>query len=725
MAEPDIIEYPIQGKDGQWTFRKMKVMMDPSKKYDPKYVDQVAQDYIKNYPTTESDPNFTQPSYNKGSLKGTSGDITKFKETHPVLDVASKTVGYPFQQILDRQVNVGENQDRPGWARALTGVEDTAANAMDMLAIPAVARTGLQMLNPFGKPARALAGYSAGSYGVERGLDAVGVAPEISRGAGMVAGLGTGTIAAGESPRINNAVSSGFNAAEQVPINRSSAAGVIGGTAGILAARALGIPWYAGLGFGAGVGIKGPAFISGASRATGPWLSDSITGAFGNETTPTSIQNALGIAVGERPPAVAPLSDASRSNNAWQDYFRQSEAVPTNQGPRNYPSYPYEAEFVDPAERGNLIGNNSPVINPQQMRQLPPPEQPQLPAGRLPQLPAPSGEYGASYAGQPVVTPEANTDFTMPFRRGVAQGPYQMPAGEIKPVTEVKVTPESVEQAKNFTPEQPASQPSKAKPVEKPKAQVSGRSSNEADKAANKSQIADYAALRTGTTAQDVAEEFGISVSRAKQILVGLGGDKLQWTEKNGYVARPEFKADVIKRQGKNILDDPEMKTGSTKPDSSTIESGTATKRKELLALRKKTDQTPADARRIHELNTELGEYKKYDKQPVQASKQSDSKAGKETKPAEASQSSQKKEEPKNTKDTEYEIGHDELYRQAEAIGVTPTQLARKLIEQGYTVQRSKFGAGDYAKRGTSKPVLTKEQMTKLNKYLDEKTKKK
>jgi hypothetical protein len=185
---------------------------------------------------------------------------------------AAKIAGYPINSMVDRTAAAGERggSDIPGWRKALGGVEDSVANMFDVGALPAVIKGGVKGLWP---AIRAAAGYSAGSAVVEKGADALGAPPEVSRGAGMLAGIAGGTAA--QSPKVTSlpVLRSATTAVSNIQPKSMLKAGPIGvalGSLGFYGAEKLGLPyplrWGAGS-LAAGAGEAIPSALSGAYEA--------------------------------------------------------------------------------------------------------------------------------------------------------------------------------------------------------------------------------------------------------------------------------------------------------------------------------------------------------------------------------------------------------------------------------------------------------------------------
>lgn len=525
-------------------------------------------------------------------------------------------------------------------------------------------------------------------YGATRVAGALGATEGQSNLIGDIAGLGYGF-----SPKAQS-FTGGFLRGTTEPVDLR---GVYTGTpraAGGVAATMMGEPWWKGSTVGTGlhqVFARTGAGLRGGYAASqdSPWL---------------------GLPSFEKP-------QPTPWNSEFYNYPEQAQNNIQTQQEGQMPGYssPYnpQPQQMTGPQRGFTYGEQSrppitvdipPAIAGQQQRALPPP----------------SGEFGSSYGGQPIIPPEPNTGFTLPFQRGLERGPLQMPSYQpVKPINPESVNISQEQLAK--TAGQESSAPATTKPVTPPaKKQATPVTKEEAspariEKTVTPSQVGQFAALRTGTTAADVADEFGVSVERAEKLLVGLESNGRLQRSKDGFVGTKEYKDRVIKEIGKT---DPEMKTG--KNESKEVKPGEATKRKELLRLQQLEDPSPAEVRRMHQLNSELGEYDKYEKADKKEKSNATVQKSESSKAEESGSKSSESSKPKANEDKPV-IKHDELYEMAKSIGVTPTQLARKLISEGHDVEPSKFGAGDYAKKGTSKPVLTSEQIKKMHDLLDKK----
>lgn len=206
---------------------------------DPEVLDKYVEDYITKNPTG------TRYSEKRGSLKAA-------PESSPGMKLLETIAPYmPFGGAIDRVAAAGEQV--PGHQGIMGGLEDTAANAMDLMAIPGIAKSGIV-------PAiKALGVGMPASSGVEQGMNALGAPPEVSRGAGMAAGAGLGGIAAGGSPNVTSRFQVGRQAASEAPLSRSTIPGLVGYAAGTMAGHAAHVP--------VPFATTGPLGVAAASKA--------------------------------------------------------------------------------------------------------------------------------------------------------------------------------------------------------------------------------------------------------------------------------------------------------------------------------------------------------------------------------------------------------------------------------------------------------------------------
>jgi hypothetical protein len=569
-------------------------------------------------------------------------------------------------------------------------------------------------------------------YGVTKAAGALGATEGQSNLIGDVVGG-----AYGFSPKAQSFLGGFFRGASE-PVDLRGVYTGTPRTAGGVAATIMGEPWWKGSTVGTGLhqvfartgaGLRGGYAASQDSPWLGlpsfekpqpaPWDSD-----FYNYPS-SSVYNAEFVEPGSMHAAWEPQGALPSASNpiASQSVYGQS-------GP--------QAQFGP----GNINRTQGAVPMPGPAMPTSEPSGPNFPPRELPPVspnpfmmgPARSPEYTSPSVQIPkMLPPSPENTFQMPPAEGLPpQNPKLLEAPQsfqfnrqYKPVLQ-PLNPENVnisqeQLAKTAGQEQTQTQ---TKPVTPPKKQATPVTKEEAspariEKTVTPSQVGQFAALRDNTTAGDVAEEFGVSVERAEKLLVGLESNGRLQRSKDGFVGTKEYKDRVIKEMGKTVSDNPEMKVGNR--ESKEVKLGEATKRKELLQLQQLDDPSPAQVRRMHQLNSELGEYKKYEDADKKESKKSNATVQKSesNKAEESGSKSSESSKPETNEDAV--IKHDELYEMAKSIGVTPTQLARKLISEGHSVEPSKFGAGDYAKKGTSKPVLTSEQIKKMQDLLAEK----
>lgn len=469
MADtPDIIKYPVEDGKGGWTYRSIPVSLAKELRT-PEKLDQIAKEYIARNPTVQVDPNRYSYSGPRGGMQGVSSQMER---NHPVVNSVINSL--PPVAMMNRTAEAGErggDPNVPGWRKALGGVEDTAANAMDLVSLPGIIKAGIW------PSLKAIAGYTGASVPLEKGTEALGAPPEISRGVGMLGGLAGGTIVAGGSPRINEAVSSGAEAIKSVPTAASRAIG-----AGLFSH--VGIPWYSGAKLGEmALGTRStppemPGYL--APKPTAPWLDPSIgefvthdrnagpspTGMFSSAETP--VDTRMNPYVGESAPVQpAPVKTSQRPAGPKVDYQEQianekaaAARVPDPINPEVAPSVP-EVMSDYPMKYGR--GRQALPPGPERVFKMGDPQQFHYPPGTAPEFtqpvnrlplelpPASSIQAGPAQAGQAGQVPPLQFPLTprllqVPGAGGPArtQGAIPMPGNvrqieQTRPVSKPKI----------------------------------------------------------------------------------------------------------------------------------------------------------------------------------------------------------------------------------------------------------------------------------------------
>lgn len=244
MPESDVLHKTIEFDDPKTGQRRsFPADIPKGKEKDGQFLDKLIDDYLAKKPTG------TEYSSKRGSLK-------VGPAPSPGMKFLEKIAPYlPFGGAIERAAGAGEETNYP----TLRGLEDTAASAFDLMSLPGVIKMGV-------KPSlKAVAGYTAGSVPVEKGLEATGVDPTIARGAGMLAGMGAGSVAAGASPKVSAKIKAGKAAAQSVPVTRATMPGLIGWGVGTQVGAHFNVPYpWATLGpLGAAIANRTGPFIEG------------------------------------------------------------------------------------------------------------------------------------------------------------------------------------------------------------------------------------------------------------------------------------------------------------------------------------------------------------------------------------------------------------------------------------------------------------------------------
>jgi len=313
MAGKQTITIPYDTPDGNSipitiTLPAERIKVDPATNkaiwIDEDYADKALQQALElRYPSqVGKPPRVNQPgrlnySKSRGGMQGDPRDASDWETQYPVFSKIAGALGFPVSNMVNRQVSSPEFTEQNtapediAWKRGTQGLGDTIGNAFDLISAPGLIK-GVRNFKDLWPVAKSVAGYEAASRGTEAVADKLGVDPTISRLLGQATGIGGATVAAGGSPRINDALKRGKIEAGNAPVNsRAVQIGTgLGTTAGALASKKLNVPAYAGMPAGAAVGAatggaisKIPAFVRGASQATGPWIDPAITGFFKHE----------------------------------------------------------------------------------------------------------------------------------------------------------------------------------------------------------------------------------------------------------------------------------------------------------------------------------------------------------------------------------------------------------------------------------------------------------
>src|SRR5271157_357204 len=178
--EPQILEYPVEDGKGGWAYRKIPVVVPKGKEGDSSFLEQVAQGYLKRFPSEADEPHgakygdidASQPK-DQGLFSTLGKDIAGAPKA--IMDTLT---GHPLEAV--REATEARRSLRPRAVQAYKSGDYSSAAGL-----------GLASIMPFVGPQAVQSGEEIGGgqpgQGLAHGLEAI--APFIGDEAGAVRGV--------------------------------------------------------------------------------------------------------------------------------------------------------------------------------------------------------------------------------------------------------------------------------------------------------------------------------------------------------------------------------------------------------------------------------------------------------------------------------------------------------------------------------------------------------